>query len=85
MGVVEVGMFGICVKWFVDLLLHCRLISRHGYVVVDETYRPQFTSDPDWPWVTTANASVPTPDMCNIDPSDVRDFPSRTYPMTSCC
>ena len=57
------------------LLSPYRLVSRHGYVVVDETYRPQFTPDPSWPWVTTANVSAPTQDMCSIDPADVREFP----------
>ena len=48
----------------------CRLISRQGYTIVDETYRPQFTDEP-WPWVTTANVSKPTEQMCDIDPERV--------------
>ena len=39
-------------------------------MIVDETYRPQFT-DEEWPWVTTADVPHPSQDMCDIDPSKV--------------
>jgi hypothetical protein len=28
------------------------LVSRSGWVLVDDTQRPRFDTDPEWPWVT---------------------------------
>lgn len=48
--------------------LHCTLglVSRSGYVVVDDTGRPQFDNNTDWPWLATSDIRPPPADQCNI-------------------
>lgn len=46
--------------------LHCQLglISTDGYVVVDDTYHPQFDNS-DWPWVINQSFPKPSTSFCN--------------------
>ena len=41
-----------------------RLISRSGYVVVDDTNRPQFDTSP-WPWVVNQTHPSPSEHECS--------------------
>ena len=47
--------------------MYCRLISTNGYVVVDDTNSPRFTSDA-WPWVMNRNVGPPDQQKCKVDP-----------------
>ena len=41
-----------------------RLVSQSGYVVVDDTNRPQFDTSP-WPWVVSKTYPTPSQDQCS--------------------
>ena len=43
---------------------YCRLVSQSGYVVVDDTNRPQFDISP-WPWVINKTYPTPSGDQCS--------------------
>ena len=43
---------------------YCRLVSQSGYVVVDDTNRPQFDTAP-WPWVVNKTYPTPSDDQCS--------------------
>ena len=49
------------------LFAPCRLISTNGYVVVDDTNSPRFTSDA-WPWVMNRSMGPPDKQKCTVDP-----------------
>ncbi|XP_065176794.1 oligosaccharide 4-alpha-D-glucosyltransferase-like [Sycon ciliatum] len=55
--------------------LHCTLavISQWGYVVIDDTGRPRFDHDPDWPWLDQPGIPAPTADQCDIANTSRRD------------
>ena len=56
------------------LYLH-RVISRDGYVVVDDTNRPALDGDKDWPWVLNSSSTPPDPDTCyDILPEMVQEL-----------
>ena len=44
--------------------LPCSLVSQSGYVVVDDTNRPQFDSSP-WPWVLNKTYPTPSEKQCS--------------------
>jgi alpha-glucosidase len=46
--------------------LHCTygVISRRGYALVDDTRRPQFDNDTQWPWIINKKYSPPDPSLC---------------------
>jgi len=50
--------------------LHCTygVISRRGYALVDDTRRPQFDNDPQWPWIVNKQYSPPDPSLCQAVP-----------------
>lgn len=54
---------------------HCTLglISTWGYVVIDDTGRPRFDHDPDWPWLVQPNIPSPSKQQCDIDGNLRRD------------
>lgn len=54
--------------------LHCTLglISRDGYVVLDDTNSPQFDDSP-WPWVYVRPLPSPSEEMCDIDGEQRQD------------
>ena len=41
-----------------------RLVSQSGYVVVDDTNRPQFDTSP-WPWVVNKTYPTPSDNQCS--------------------
>ena len=55
--------------------LHCTLglISEWGYVVVDDTGRPRFDHDSEWPWLTQPNIPSPSKEQCDIANISRRD------------
>ena len=55
--------------------LHCTLglVSRDGFVVVDDTGRPKFDNDTTWPWLYQPNVPAPSHDQCVIDGEKRRD------------
>ncbi|CAF1309523.1 unnamed protein product [Rotaria sp. Silwood1] len=48
--------------------LHCTygVISRRGYVLIDDTHRPQLDNDSRWPWIINKQYSPPNPNHCQI-------------------
>ncbi|CAF3801438.1 unnamed protein product [Rotaria sordida] len=46
--------------------LHCTygVISRRGYVLIDDTHRPQFDNDSRWPWIINKQYSPPDSRHC---------------------
>jgi hypothetical protein len=54
--------------------LHCTygIISRRGYAIIDDTHRPQFDNDPQWPWIINKKYSPPAPAQCSIIPFEER-------------
>ncbi len=54
--------------------LHCTygVISRRGYAIVDDTNRPQFDDDIQWPWIVNKQYSPPNPSQCSIIPIEER-------------
>lgn len=50
--------------------LHCTygVISRRGYAIVDDTRRPQFDNDTQWPWMVDKQYSPPDPAQCTAVP-----------------
>jgi len=54
--------------------LHCTygVISRRGYAIVDDTRRPQFDNDTQWPWVVHKHYSPPDPTQCSAVPIEER-------------
>lgn len=49
-------------------LLHS-LVSRDGYVVVDDTHHPHFDDSP-WPWVANTTYPQPNPSECTPIPPE---------------
>ena len=50
--------------------LHCTygVISRRGYALIDDTNRPQFDNDTQWPWIINKQYSTPNPSLCQAVP-----------------
>ena len=49
------------------ILFLCSLVSRDGYVVVDDTHRAQF-DESVWPWVVNKSYPAPQPSSCSAVP-----------------
>ena len=49
------------------LIFLLRVISRSGYVVVDDSNRPTL-DDSDWPWVVNNTSTPPDPAVCRDIP-----------------
>lgn len=52
--------------------IQCRLVSRDGYVIVDDTHHPQFDNS-TWPWVVNKTYHQPSTDECSqVKPEQVQ-------------
>ena len=54
------------------------VISRDGYVVVDDTNRPTLDGDADWHWVVNATSNPPDPDTCKSIPPEQVNYVIHT-------
>ena len=54
--------------------LHCAygVISRRGYAIIDDTHRPQFDDDVQWPWIVNKRYSRADLAQCQAVPVDER-------------
>jgi alpha-glucosidase len=50
--------------------LHCTygVISRRGYALVDDTHRPQYDNNTQWPWIINKQYALPDPAQCTVIP-----------------
>jgi alpha-glucosidase len=55
-----------------DLFCTYGVISRRGYALVDDTRRPQFDNDTQWPWIINKKYSAPDPSLCQAVPEEER-------------
>jgi alpha-glucosidase (family GH31 glycosyl hydrolase) len=55
-----------------DLFCTYGVISRRGYALVDDTRRPQFDNDTQWPWIINKQYSPPDPSLCQSVPVNER-------------